>query len=95
MSETFKDIIKEKIRGWDGDKYFGFLGWIAVLLGMVTLFYFVNAQKEIRCYYLHSEGLVYRIYADIDWSLDYSAFITTDYKILMEVYNQLPQCGGE
>ena len=91
-----KAILMRKFENLDGESWFGLLIWLTLLMGIITFFSFLRADKMVRCYYLHSSmtevGTNYKILSDIDWADDTVAFNSGDYKATMEVFDRLPQC---
>ena len=93
-----KEILKRKLEHWDIDCSFILLGWVFVALVIFTLIRLIYSDRAIRCYYpfyaATSAGIAYQIKADINWADDLLVFSSPDLKVAMEVYNQLPKCGG-
>jgi hypothetical protein len=94
-----KETLKQKLKIWNGKTWFGFLGYMALATILYIFFVCVTADRKPRCFYLQAYGtgvgVVYQIMVDIDWTADPVAFVSSDYKLTMETFEGLPQCGRE
>ena len=86
-------IIKGKLDQNFAVGAFSFLGWLALLLLIISIFSLLFSEKSVKGYYVISSattaGINYTVMADVSWMLDFPAFSTADPSLALSTLERL------